>query len=134
LELMRSREFPYPYSMPGLKACKAAEFMGGQQAHWDMFDRIQRAHAVEARNIADLEVLRQCALEVGLDAEEWERLWSSQEVEQAVWADIRSADLLGVRAVPTVIFQNRWRLEGAVRIDVYRRIIDRLLAGQQPSG
>jgi predicted DsbA family dithiol-disulfide isomerase len=120
--------------MPGLKACKAAEFMGGQQAHWDMFDRIQRAHAVEARNIADLEVLRQCALEVGLDAEEWERLWSSQEVEQAVWADIRSADLLGVRAVPTVIFQNRWRLEGAVPIDVYRRIIDRLLAGQQPSG
>jgi hypothetical protein len=40
VSLMRSREFPYPYSMPGLLACKAAQFQGGMPAHWDMFDRI----------------------------------------------------------------------------------------------
>lgn len=51
VDLMRSRPFPYPHSLPGLRACKAAELLGGPDAHWDMFDRIQQAHAVEARNI-----------------------------------------------------------------------------------
>ena len=66
-EGMRRRDFPYPYSMPGLLACKAAELQGGQAAHWDIFDRVQQAHAVETRNIADLEVLRACVREMGLD-------------------------------------------------------------------
>ena len=29
VDLMRSREFPYPYSMPGLLACEAAQRQGG---------------------------------------------------------------------------------------------------------
>ncbi|MDR7416414.1 MAG: DsbA family protein [Armatimonadota bacterium] len=68
-DLMATRPFDYPYSMPGLKACKAAEFQGGHAAHWDMFDRVQRAHLTECLNIADFEVLRQCAADVGLDEE-----------------------------------------------------------------
>jgi len=128
VELMRSRPFPYPYSIPGLKACKAAEIQGGQEAHWDMFDRVQRAHAVEARNIADSQVLKECAQEVGLDVERWERDFLSGEVERAVWGDIRSATLRGIRSVPTVVFNNRRVLAGAVPEEVYRRVVEDLLA------
>jgi len=132
VELMRSRPFPYPYSIPGLKACKAAEFQGGQEAHWDMFDRVQRAHAVEARNIADPEVLKECAQEVGLDVERWERDFLSGEVERAVWGDIRSARLRGIHSVPTVVVNNRPMLAGAVSEEVYRRVLEDLLGGRRP--
>ena len=32
-DLMEKRDFDYPYSMPGLMACKSAELLGGQKAH-----------------------------------------------------------------------------------------------------
>jgi len=66
----------------GLVACKAAERQGGQQAHWDMFDRIQRAHLTEAQNIADYNVLKQCAIDVGLDVERWEEDYKSKTIHR----------------------------------------------------
>lgn len=41
--LMASRDFDYPYSTPGLTACKAAELQGGTIMHGKMFDRIQKS-------------------------------------------------------------------------------------------
>lgn len=133
VELMRSRSFPYPYSMPGLLACKAAEMQGGIPAHWDMFDRVQKAHAVEARNITDSAVLRDCAAEIGLDVARWEVDFASTEVKQAVEADLREAQQLGVNAVPTLIFNERWILPGAVPESTLRQIVENLLEGKNPA-
>ena len=133
VNLMRSREFPYPYSMPGLLACKAAQFQGGMPAHWDMFDRVQRAHAVEARNIADTDVLKACATDIGLDIDRWEEDFNSPAAKQAVEADLIQAQQSGVNAVPTLIFNQRWILPGAVSEADLRQVIDRLLAGEDPS-
>ena len=133
VELMRSRSFPYPYSMPGLLACKAAEMQGGMPAHWDMFDRVQKAHAVEARNITDTTVLKDCAAEIGLDVARWEADFASTEVKQAVEADLREAQQLGVNAVPTLIFNERWILPGAVPESTLRQIVENLLEGKNPA-
>jgi len=127
--LMRSRSFPYPYSMPGLLACKAAEMQGGMPAHWDMFDRVQWAHAVEARNITDSAVLRDCAAEIGLDVARWEADFASPEAKQAVQNDLREAQQLGINAVPTLIFNQRWILPGAVPESTLRQIVENLLEG-----
>ncbi len=131
--LMRSRDFPYPYSMPGLLACKAAEFQGGPEAHWDMFDRVQQAHAVEARNIADFEVLRECARDVGLDVARWEKDVRGAEVWAAVKRDLEDARRRGIHAVPTLLFNDRWRVQGAVPETFLRRVIDDILAGKDPA-
>jgi len=131
--LMRSREFPYPYSMPGLLACKAAELQGGMIAHWNMFDRVQQAHAVEARNIVDHAVLKDCAAEIGLDVDRWEADFASAQAKQAVQADLREAEQWGVNAVPTMIFNQRWILPGAVPESTFRQIIENLLEGKDPS-
>ncbi len=131
--LMRSRSFPYPYSMPGLLACKAAEMQGGMPAHWDMFDRVQWAHAVEARNITDRAVLRDCAAEIGLDVARWEADFASPEAKQAVQNDLREAQQLGVNAVPTLIFNQRWILPGAVPESMLRQIVENLLEGKEPT-
>jgi len=133
VEGMRAASFPYPYSMPGLKACKAAELQGGPEAHRDLFDRVQRAHAVEARNIADFEVLRDCAREVGLDLERWERDFRSPEVERRVQAELQEAARRGIHAVPTLILNDRGVVQGAVPEEFLRRVIADLLAGRDPS-
>lgn len=133
VELMRSRSFPYPYSMPGLLACKAAEFQGGQAAHWDMFDRIQQAHAVEANNIADPQVLRRCAAGVGLDLVRWEQDFNNLETRRPVERDLAEAQARGVHAVPTLVLADKWSLPGAAPEEMMRRVIDNLLAGRDPA-
>ncbi|MDI3328538.1 MAG: DsbA family protein [Alicyclobacillaceae bacterium] len=115
-ELMEARDFDYPYSLPGLMACKAAEFQGGQKAHWDYFDRLQRAHLTECRNIADPDVLLDCAGEIGLDVERFREDFRSERARRAVEEDVRRAAELGIRAVPTLL-GNGHVLSGAQKYD-----------------
>jgi len=112
-DLMASRPFDYPHSMPGLMACKAAEQQGGREAHWAMFDRVQRAHLTECLNIGDDEVLRTCAADVGLDVERWERDYRSPEVVEAVERDFARARLYGITGVPTLVAEGSYVLVGA---------------------
>lgn len=127
VSLMRSREFPCPYSMPGLLACKAAQFQGG------MFDRVQRAHAVDANNIVDSKILMECTVDIGLDPFRWEVDFKSPAVRQAVESDLEEARQIGVKPVPTLIFNQRWILPGAVPETALRHVIENLLAGNDPT-
>jgi len=94
---------------------------------------VQKAHAVEARNITDTTVLKDCAAEIGLDVARWEADFASTEVKQAVEADLREAQQLGVNAVPTLIFNERWILPGAVPESTLRQIVENLLEGKNPA-
>ncbi|BDG62386.1 DsbA family oxidoreductase [Caldinitratiruptor microaerophilus] len=110
---MAARIHPYPHSMPGLLACKAAEVQGGQEGHWAMFDRVQRAHLTECLDITDPEVLTMCATEVGLDVRRWQEDVQSPAVREAVERDRARALLYGVHAVPTLVADGRHVLSGA---------------------
>ncbi|OCX71489.1 DsbA family oxidoreductase [Acidithiobacillus thiooxidans] len=65
VDAMSNAGFDYPHGFQAALACKAAERLSGQAAHWDMFDAIQRAHFTEARNIADVDVLLDVAQSLG---------------------------------------------------------------------
>lgn len=132
-ELMASRPFPYPYSMPALRGVKAAEFQGGMAAHAQMYDRLQRAHLVEARNVAEALTIYECAEEIGLDMPRFRADYESEASEAAVMADREEAHRLGISATPTVVFNDKWVLSGAVPVEAYRRVIDSLLAGRDPA-
>ncbi len=73
-ELMTQKDFDYPYSTPGLLACKAAELQGGNAMHEKMFNRIQKAHMTDCFNINDFEVLKKCARDVGLDVDHGKKI------------------------------------------------------------
>ncbi|PTQ53693.1 MAG: DSBA oxidoreductase [Hydrogenibacillus schlegelii] len=126
--LMATRPFDYPYSMPGLLACKAAERQGGQEAHWALYDRIQRAHLTECLNIADFAVLRRCAEDVGLDVARWEGDVRSPETREAVERDLARARLYGIRGVPTLVAERKYALSGAQPYERLKSWIERLLA------
>jgi len=119
-ELMEQRDFDYPYSTPALLACKAAELQGGQEMHWDYFDKAQEAHLTLCRNIADFDVLTDIARELGLDVEKFSADLRGEQVKYLLRLDIDRALELGVEATPTLV-ANDGMLTGAVPYDSLKR-------------
>jgi putative protein-disulfide isomerase len=111
-ELMLSREFDYPWSMPSQRGCKAAEKQAGQQGHWDFFDRAQRAHLTDCDNVADPEVLTRCAREVGLDVNQWLRDFEDPHRDIEVGMDLGIARAYGVIRVPLLVAEGGAQLHG----------------------
>lgn len=124
---MACKTFDYPYSMPGLKACKAAELQGGQSTHWDMFDRIQKAHLTEAKNIADFDVLLDCAIDLALDKDRFVNDYHSEGVKQAIEADSLRARLAGVYAVPSLIVNEEKLFSGAQSYNTLKSFVQNLM-------
>jgi len=125
-ELMAKKDFDYPYSTPGLLACKAAELQGGNAMHEKMFNRIQKAHMTDCDNIADFEVLKKCAADVGLDVEQWAKDFRSDKVKQMFDEDLHLAYRYGVNSVPTLIANGKYKLTGAQRYETLLRWIEQI--------
>ncbi|QDC08480.1 disulfide bond formation protein DsbA [Oceanicola sp. D3] len=103
IDAMRAAPFDYPHGMIAALGCKAAERIGGQAAHWGMFDCLQRAHLGEARNIADIETILAVARDLGFEAAAFRDAFDDPVTAQAVDADRRQARALQVRSIPTLI-------------------------------
>lgn len=113
IEGMRSANFPFPQSMPGLLAAKAAGLLAGEDAYWDMFDALQNALFVQNKNIEDPAVIRQCAVDAGLDLPAWEAILHTAAPHTAVMADLNLAAQYNIRSVPTLILNGRQAISGA---------------------
>ena len=103
IDAMRAVPFDYPHGMTAALACKAAELVGGQSAHWDMFDRLQRAHLTEARNIAVPETVLQVARDLGFEAAAFTEAFGEPATARAVEADRQYARTRQVRTIPMLI-------------------------------
>lgn len=117
-DLMATRDHPYPHSMPGLIACKAAEAQGGQDAHWAMLDAVQRAHLTDCLDITDPEVLAGCGAGAGLDVDRWQADVADPETRRLVEEDLARAEAYGIGGVPTLVAAGRYGLSGAQPLDV----------------
>lgn len=105
IRAMRDAPFDYPHGFTAALACKAAERTGGQRAHWDMFDQLQRAHLAEAKNVADPAVALQAAQELGLETAAFAAAFNDPVTERAVQADRRDARSLQVSSIPALIIR-----------------------------
>lgn len=122
--LMRERTFPYPHSLPGLIACKAAELQGGQELHWKFLDRVQYTHAAICRNIADRQVLFDLATELKLDMVQFEKDFQNDSKKEKVSKDFELDRLMSVNAVPTVVINQKIKIPGAVSTEDYLKIFN----------
>ncbi|MFB9151024.1 DsbA family oxidoreductase [Roseovarius ramblicola] len=68
-----------------------------------MFDRLQRAHITEARNVADRDVINDLAASIGHDRTEFRTLLRDPETARRVEADRQHAQRFQIRSVPTLI-------------------------------
>ncbi len=57
----------------------------------------------------------------------------SPEARRAVERDLAEAQYRGIHAVPTLVFNDRWQVQGAVPEASLRRVTDDILAGRDPA-
>ncbi len=117
IEGMRKANFPFPSSMKVLTACKAAYFTGGNDAYWDVFDALQNALFVKSLNIEDLAIIEQCVKESGVDFEQWQNHFNSNETKAAVESDLQLVKDYGIRGVPCLIIDGKYQISGAQGLD-----------------
>ncbi len=105
IEAMRAARFDYPHGMTAALGCKAAERLAGQNAHWAMFDRLQRVHLSGSGNIADPAIVQAVAANLGLEAAAFAQMAQQSATREAVEKDRRQARALQVRSIPALIIR-----------------------------
>jgi predicted DsbA family dithiol-disulfide isomerase len=120
-------------SLPALTAAKAAERQGREAAA--AFHRaVFAAHFGANLDIGRADVLWRLAEGAGLDIARFRADCAGGEPHRAVLHDYAEAVAwFGVSALPTVIFNEKVSLVGAVPVEQYRLLIDWFLAGE-PGG
>lgn len=120
-------------SIPALTAAKCAERQG--DAAFDRFHRrLFTAHFGDNLDISRPDVLLGVARECALDMERFRSDYADGEAYQSVLHDCaEGAAWFGVSALPTVVFNEKLSLVGAVPAERYRLLIDWILAGE-PGG
>jgi predicted DsbA family dithiol-disulfide isomerase len=125
-------ELPFS-SLPTLIAAKCAERQG--ETLFERFhQRLFVAHFHDNLDISDQDVLWRLAHENGLNMAQFQRDYANSEAYRTVLHDYaEGAAWFGVSALPTVIFNEKVSLVGAVPEERYRLLLDWLLAGE-PGG
>jgi predicted DsbA family dithiol-disulfide isomerase len=120
-------------SLPALTAAKCAERQG--EALFARFhQRLFVAHFHDNVNIGRQDVLSSLARECGLDMGRFRTDYASGEAYQAALRDYaEGAAWFGVSAIPTVIFNEKLSVVGAVPAERYEGMLDWILAGE-PGG
>jgi len=120
-------------SLPCLTVAKCAERQGAALFR-TFHDRLFVAHFSDHLDIGRPEVLWPLARECGLDMARLQRDYADGAAYQAVLSDYaEGAAWFGVSALPTVIFNEKVSLVGAVPEERYRAVVDWILGGE-PGG
>ena len=90
-------------------------------------ERIMDAYFTNGKNISDINVLADCAESAGIDRTEAHTFLSGDEFVDEVRNEIAEATEYGVTAVPTFIINGQWSVPGAQDVEMFERIIERIL-------
>ena len=116
---------PYPtWGMPALKASKAAALQGNEK--WRRFHlAIMKAFYTEGRNISCEQVLWEIAKDTGLAVEELKQKMEDPKWAHLVYEETREAQqVYGIHAIPAVVVEDRYLVEGAVPLARYQQVIE----------
>lgn len=82
------------------------------------------AHFTDGKNIADPAVLTGLAAAAGLDRERVAAYLASGEGRRETQQEIAHAQQLGVRAVPTFVFDGKYAVQGAQPVETFLSVFD----------
>jgi len=120
-------------SVPALTAIKCAERQG-RESFERLHERLFLAYFRDHLDIGRPDVLWSLAREIGLDVTRLQQDYAAGEAYEAALHDYAEGTAwFGVSAVPTVIFNEKLSLVGAVPQERYHAVIDWILAGE-PGG
>lgn len=108
------------------RAHEAVEFARAHGKLEAMHAALLKRHWEEGADLYQLDVLRAAAVEAGLDAEELVGALESGTYLAAVEQGVQEAQELGIQAVPTFVFEDRFAVQGAQELPVFRMAMERL--------
>jgi predicted DsbA family dithiol-disulfide isomerase len=116
-------DYNRPEVVPNTRlALRTSEFARERGLHQPFHDRLMDAYWSEATDIGDSGELRRLADEVGLDAEETERVIADPSAYvDLVEGSTRQAQSIGINAIPAFLLDRRLIVLGAQPLDVFRR-------------
>jgi predicted DsbA family dithiol-disulfide isomerase len=100
---------------------------GGEAIH----DRLYKAYFVEAKNLADVDLLVDIAASVGLQADEARAALEERRFKEAVDADWAKSHRYGVTGVPTFV-AGRYGVVGAQPYEALEELVQRAGAARRP--
>jgi predicted DsbA family dithiol-disulfide isomerase len=91
-----------------------------------MHDRLMRAYWEEARDIGDRDELRLLAAEVGVPADDVERVLGSEEYRDRIERSTREAHSIGITGIPGFLLDRRLLVLGAHPPEVFEQAFAQL--------
>jgi len=88
--------------------------------------RLLEAYFTDGLNVADHQVLADCAADVGLDHDAIVRFLASDDGVVETRAELDEAREIGITAVPTYVFGGTWAVPGAQDSDTFALVLRRL--------
>ena len=101
----------------------AREHSKGNEFHRVVFRKVY----AEGQDPSKWEVLRSAAQEVGLDADDMQSVVEGGEYTAGVAAQVRYAQEIGVKGVPTYVINERYAVVGAQPYEVFKRALAQIL-------
>ena len=92
---------------------RLAEQEHGPEVQRAVAEGLFEAHFSTGRDIADPDVLAEIAADAGMDAQRVREYLASDEGTREVQAEIATAQQLGISAVPTFVFEEKYAVQGA---------------------
>jgi len=108
------------------RVLRLAELEHGAPTQRAVAEKLFEAYFERAANISDPEVLASLAGAAGMDPVRVREYLSSLKGVEETLADLRAAVDLGVRAVPTFVFDGRFAVEGAQPASTLLAVLERL--------
>ena len=91
----------------------------GPAAQRELMRRLFRAHFADGQDVGDLRVLARLAADVGMDTDLARNYLETDEGTREVREAIAEAQRIGVSAVPTYVFDDRYIVEGAQPTELF---------------
>ncbi|WP_205774724.1 ClpXP adapter SpxH family protein [Alkalicoccus luteus] len=127
---------PAPAPYDAMAAIKAAGLQG-KVIGAKYLRRVREALFLHKENIADQQVLIDCAMRVsGMDVDEFVRDLHSDTTKKALDNDRKTAEEMDIRSTPTIVFFNEdidepgLKVEGAYRYEIYEDLL-REMSGEK---
>ena len=113
----------YTNTFDSLRLTKLAQ----EQGHNEIITKFFDAYFTKNLELSDHNVLKNIAVECGLDSAEVEEVLNSDKYAEAVRNDEHEAALLGIHGVPYFVIDGKYGLSGAQPTNVLKEAIESIL-------
>ena len=107
-------------------AHQLAKYAAEQGKEKEITERLLYAYFTESKLISDHKTLIELAKEIGLNAEDVERVLQEDAYSNNMQQDIKEAHRIGVQGVPFFVFNNKFAVSGAQPIETFTNVLQKV--------